>query len=139
MADHIDHKLTRHTLHRTQLGSVDADFLHRAGEAPSFLRVLLRTRGEGRFTQVLHGALHRSLHPSAAGKARQVNPINVPKTVGLREGWHDVRAGATPPFDARCVTVPVWSLPPSRELRVSVLCGCIHRAQNLSGKTSDTL
>jgi hypothetical protein len=26
-------------------------------------------------------------------------------------------AGATPPFDARCVTVAVWSLPPSQELR----------------------
>ena len=114
MADHTDHKLTRHTLHRTQLGSVDADFLHRASGAASFLRALLNSRGEERFTPVLHGALHRSLHRSAARKARQINPIEVLKTVALREGWNDVRAGATPPFDARCVTVAVGSLPPHR-------------------------
>jgi hypothetical protein len=97
-----NHKLTRHTLRRTQLGSVDADFLHRVTGAASFLRALVNSRGQERFTPVLHGALHRSLHPSAAGKARQVNPISVSKTVGLREGSNDVRAGATPPFDARC-------------------------------------
>jgi len=33
----------------------------------------------------------------------------------------------------------VWSLPPSKELRVSVLFGCIHRLENLSDKTSDNL
>jgi hypothetical protein len=113
MVDHTDHKLTHHTLRRTGLGSVDADFLHRAGMASSFLRALLNSRGEESFTTVVHGALHRSLHPSAPGKAREVNQINVPKTVGLCEGWHDVKAGATPPFDAQCVTVSVGSLPPS--------------------------
>jgi hypothetical protein len=134
-----NHKLTCHTLCRSELGSVDANFLHRAGQALSFLRALLRSRGEEHFTPVLHGALHRSLHRSAARKARQVNQINAPKTVRLREGWHDMRAGATPPFDARCVTVAVWSLPPSQELRVSVSFGCIHRPENLSDKRSDTL
>jgi hypothetical protein len=104
MADHTDHKLNHHTFRRSELGSVDADFLHRAGEAPSFLRAFLRSPGEERFTPVLHGGLHRSLHRSTAGKARQVNQIEVPKTIALREGWHDVRAGATPPFDALCVT-----------------------------------
>ena len=133
------HKLTRHTLRRTQMGSVDADFLHRVTGAASFLRALLNNRGEERFASLLHGALHRSLHPSAAGKARQVNPISVSKTVGLREGWHEVGAGATPPFDARCVTVAVWSLPPSQELRSRVLHACMHRPENLSDKTSDTL
>src|SRR5467141_3567392 len=127
MADHSDHKLTQHALRRTELGSVDAYFLHRAGGTSSFLRALLNNRGEESFTPVLHGALHRSLHASAAGKARQVNPTDVPKTAALREGWHEVRAGATPPYDARCVTVAVWSLPPSQELRVTVLCGCIAR------------
>ena len=125
MADHTDRNLTHHTLRRTGLGSVDADFLHRAGRASSFLRALLNSRGEESFTTVLHGVLHRSLHPSAAGKGRQVNPISVSKTVGLREGSNDVRAGATPPFDARCVTVAVWSLPPSQELRSRVLRACI--------------
>jgi len=50
-----------------------------------------------------------------------------------------VRAGATPAFDARCVTVAVWSLPPPHDLRVSRLRGCIHRTENLSDKRSDTL
>jgi hypothetical protein len=95
MADHADHNLTHHTLRRTELGSADADFLHRAGAASSFLRAFLNTRGEESFTPVLHGALHRSLHRSAVGKARQVNPIDVPKAIGLREGWNDVRAGAS--------------------------------------------
>jgi hypothetical protein len=124
MADHTDRKLTHHTLRRTELGSVDADFLYRARGASSFLRALLNSQGEESFTPVLHGALHRSLYRSAAGKARKLNPIDVPKTVGLDEGWHDVRAGATPPFDARCVTVAVWSLPPSRELWDRVLRAC---------------
>jgi hypothetical protein len=139
MAEYTDHKLTHLTLRRSELGSIDADFLHRAGEAPSFLRAFLRSQGEERFTPVLQGGLHRSLHWSTAGKARQVNQMDVPKTVALREGWHDVRAGATPPFDARCVTVSVWSLPPSHDLRVSGLRGCIHRTENLSDKWSDTL
>jgi hypothetical protein len=112
MADHTDHKLTRYTLRWTELGSVDAVFLHRAGGASPFVRDLLNTRGEEHFTPILRGALHRSLHRSASGKARQVNPIDVSKTVGLRAGWNDVMAGATPPFDARCFTVAVGSLPP---------------------------
>jgi hypothetical protein len=139
MANHTDHKLTRHPLRRTQLGSVSADSLHRAGGASAFLCTFRNSKGEESFTPVLHGALHRSLHPSAARKARQVNQMDVPKMVGLRVGWNAVRAGATPPFDARCVTVAVRSLPPSQELRVSLLRGCIHRPENLSDRRSDTL
>jgi hypothetical protein len=121
MADHTDQKLTHHTLRRTELGSVDADSLYRARGASSFLRALLNSRGVESFIPVLHGALHRSLHRSAARKARQISPIDVPKTVALREGWHDIRAGAAPPFDARCVTVAVRSLPPHRNF-VSTSC-----------------
>jgi hypothetical protein len=139
MADHKDHKLAHPTLVWIEMGSADADFLHRAGEAFSFPPALLNIRSEEHFTPLLHGTLHRSLHQSAAHKARQVNQMDVPKTVGLRVAWHDVRAGATPPFDAQCVTVAVWSLPPSQELRVSVLRGCIHRTEDLSDKMSDIL
>jgi hypothetical protein len=139
MADHTDHKLTHDTLRRTKLVSVDTDFLHCACGASASLRDLLNSRGEECFTPVLHGALHRSLHLSAAGKGRQVNPVDVLKTVGLREVWNDVRAGATPPFDARCVTVVVGSLPPSQELWDRVLRACKHRPENLSDKKSDTL
>ena len=137
LVDHTDHELTYYPFRRTQLSAVDADFLHRAGGASSFLHALLESRGEERFTPGLHGTLHWSLHPRAPGKARQVNPLDVLKTVGLREGWHDVRAGATPPFDARCVTVAVWSLPPSQEIRGRVLRARIHRPQNLSDKKCD--
>jgi len=139
MADHADHKLSHHTLRRTELRSVDTDFLYCIGAAPSFLRAFLNSRGEDRFTPVLHRALHRSLHRSAARRASQINTIDVPKTVALRTGMNDMRAGATPPFDARCVTVAVWSLPPSQKLRVRVLRGRIHRPENLSDKRSDTL
>jgi hypothetical protein len=134
MADRANQNLTHLTLRRPELGSIDADFVYCADGASSFLRALPNSRGEERFTPVLHGARQRSLHRSAAGKARKVNTIDVPKTVALREGWHDVRAGATPPFDARCVTVAVGSLPPSQEPRVSVLRGCIATPENLSDR-----
>ena len=49
------------------------------------------------------------------------------------------RLGREPPFDARCVTVAVWSLPPSQELRGRVLRACIHRPENLSDKKCDNL
>src|SRR6266852_748241 len=89
MADHTYHELTRHTRRRTELGSVNADILHRASGAASLLRALLNSPSEERFTPVLHGALHRSFHRSAAGKARKANQMDVPKAVGLLEGWHD--------------------------------------------------
>ena len=139
MTDHADHNLTYHTPRRAELGSVDIDLLHRTEAASSFLRALLNSRAEECFTPVLHEALHQSLHGNALSKARQVNQMGVPKTVGLREGWHDVRAGATPPFDARCVTIAVWSLPPSQELRGRILRARIHRPEDLSDKRSDTL
>jgi hypothetical protein len=139
MVGHTDYKLTHHPLRRSESGSFDADFLHRAGQAPSFLRPLLHSRGEECFTPVLHGALRRLLHWSAAYKARHVNHINDPKTVRLSESWHDVRAGATPHLDARCVTVFRGSLPPSQELRASVLFVCICKHENLSDKRSDNL
>ena len=133
MADRANQNLTHLTLRRPELGSIDADFVYCADGASSFLRALPNSRGEERFTPVLHGALRRSLHRSAAGKARQVNQMNVPKAVGLREGWHDVRAGATPPFDARCVTGFVRSLPPHRQ-------GVAwDDTENLSDKMSDIL
>jgi len=116
MADHTGHKLTHHPRRLTELGFVNADFLHRAGAASSFLRALLNSRGEDSFTPVLHGALHRSLHPSAAGKARQVNPTDVLKTVGLREAWHDVRGERPHPLTHGASWNFVGSLPPHRNL-----------------------
>src|SRR6266404_9304547 len=121
MADHTDRKLTRHTLRRTELGSVDADFLRRARGASSFPRALLNSRGEESFTPVLHGAFHRSLHRSAAGKARELNSMDVPKMVGLDEGWHDVRAGGPHPLTHGASRLPCGRSRPHRNF-VSVFC-----------------
>jgi hypothetical protein len=114
MAEHTDHELTYDALSRTELSSVDADFLHRAAGASSFLLAFLESRGEERFTPALHWTLPGSLHRSAAGKARQVNPIDIPKTVGLREGWHDVRAGATHPLTHGASRLPCGRSRPHR-------------------------
>jgi hypothetical protein len=139
MADRTYHELTRHTLRRTELGSVNADFLHRASGAASFLRALLNSRGEERFTPVLHG--HFIDHFTGARRAKPDKLIrwtSQRRSDCARAGTL-VRAGATPPFDARCVTVPVWSLPPSQELRIRVLRGCTHRPENLSDRMADIL
>jgi hypothetical protein len=96
MAGYTDHKLKHHTLRRTELGSADADFLHRTGAASSFLRAFLNSRGEERFTPVLHGALYRSLHRSAARKASQINTIDVPKTVQTARGLERCEGGSDP-------------------------------------------
>jgi integrase len=48
MADLTDHKLTRYTLRWTELGSVDAFFLHRASGASPFLHDLLNTHSTQR-------------------------------------------------------------------------------------------
>jgi hypothetical protein len=58
MADHTDHKLTRDTLHGTPLGSIDADFLHRASGSLSFLRAFLNSRGVERFTPLCSVTAH---------------------------------------------------------------------------------
>jgi hypothetical protein len=113
-------------------------FCIRAGGASLLLRALLNNQGEQSFAPVLHGALHRSLHPSAAGKARQVNPKDVPKTVGLREGWNDVMAGATPPFDALCVTGLRGVAPATRALHVTVLWRRSYQRQAVSNAGSNT-
>src|SRR5260370_21994857 len=138
MADRTNQNLTHRTLRGNELGWVDADFLYCADAASSFLRALLNSRGEKHFTPILQGALHRLLHRSAAGKARQVNTIDVPKTVALRAGWHGVGAGAAPHFYSRCGALAVWSPPPLHELRVSVFRGCINRAGNFSKRVYDT-
>jgi hypothetical protein len=36
---------------------------------------------------------------------REINPMHAPKRTELHADRNDGRAGATPPFDARCVTV----------------------------------
>jgi hypothetical protein len=137
----MDHQPIRPTLLWTELGSSDTVSSPRAGRTSSFLLPFLnnRVRGEELFTPILHGGPHQSFHGGAAVIARQISPIHGPKWTELHADWNDVRAGATPPFAARCVTGFVRSLPPSQELRVAVLSGCMLRPKNLSDETSDTL
>ena len=87
--------------------------------------------------------------PTVTTKILACSPRNLGRELDVRKNapplaegevfFLDIPVYRTPPFDARCVTVAVWSLPPSQELRSRVLRACIHRPENLSDKTSDTL
>ncbi len=102
------------TFRWTDRGSSDPVFSHRAGRTSSFLLVFLSNRGRGEelFTPLLHRGLQQSLHGGRGAMVRQINPMHAPKRTELHADWNDGRAGATPPFDARCVTGSVGSLPP---------------------------
>ncbi len=71
------------------------------------------------FTPLLHRGLRQSLHGGRGAMVRQINPMHAPKRTELHADRNDARAGATPPFDVRCVTGFVRSLPPSQVLRAN--------------------
>ena len=96
------------------------------GEAASLLAVKFSSSGEVDFTALLHHNLTRYFTLDR-GRHYGNQSDESSRRTKLRAAQTAPGAGATPPFDARCVTVAVWSLPPSQELPVSVLCGCIHR------------
>jgi hypothetical protein len=108
------------------------------GEAASLLAVKLSSSGEVGFTPLLHRYLTCYFTLDRARHYANQSDESSPRTK-LCAAQTAPEAGATPPFDARCVTVAVWSLPPSQELRGCVLRECIRRPENLSGKRSDTL
>jgi hypothetical protein len=108
------------------------------GKAPSLLAFKFSSSGEVAFTPLLHRnltcyfTLDRAHHyGNQSDESSQRTKLCAAQTAP--------EAGATPPFDARCVTVAVWSLPPSQELRSLALRGCTRRPENLSDKRSDTL
>jgi hypothetical protein len=108
------------------------------GEAASLLAVKFSSSGEVGFTPLLHRnltcyfTLDRARHyGNQSDESSRRTKLCAAQTAP--------EAGAPPPFDARCVTVAVGSLPPSQELRGRVLCGCIDRPEDLSDKRSDTL
>ena len=105
------------TFRWTDRGSSDAVFSRRAGRTSSFHLVFLNNRGRGEelFTPLLHRGLRQSLHGERGAMVKQINPMHVPKRTELHVHGNDGRAGATPPFDARCVTGFVRSLPPQRQ------------------------
>jgi len=68
--------------------------------------------GEENFTCPLQLGLHDLLHPCSAANLRKRKEMT-PKTATRKDAARTSdEAGATPPFDAPCVTVAVGSLPP---------------------------
>ena len=86
------------------------------GEAASLLAVKFSSSGEVGFTPLLHRnltcyfTLDRARHyGNQSDESSRRTKLCAAQTVP--------EAGATPPFGAPCVTVAVWSLPPSQGLR----------------------
>lgn len=71
--------------------------------------------GEVYFTLLLQYALHRSLHAGSEANLTKTEEMNAKDRShsDAAQTWSE--AGATPPFDARCVTGSVESLPPLME------------------------
>jgi hypothetical protein len=108
------------------------------GEAASLLAVKFSSSGEVGFTLLLHRNLTSYFtldrvqdYGNQSHESSQRTKLCAAQTAP--------EAGATPPFDARCVTVAVWSLPPSQKLRGRVLRACIYGPENLSDRMSDIL
>jgi hypothetical protein len=68
--------------------------------------------GEVYFTLLLQDLLHRALHAAGEANSRETQEMNGKDRSYLDAAQTGREAGATPPFDARCVTVAVGSLPP---------------------------
>ncbi len=85
----------------------------------------------------VHRHVHRGVHLNGQPNLRVSRRMRTKRWFTLYAAKSLNWAGATPLFDARCVTVAVWSLPPSQELRGRVLRACMHRPENLSDKKCD--
>ena len=99
------------------------------GEAASLLAVKISSSGEVGFTLLLHRNLTSYFTLDRVQDYGNQSHESSRRTK-LCAAQTAPEAGATPPFDARCVTVAVWSLPPSQKLRGRVLRACIHRPEN---------
>jgi len=67
------------------------------------------------FTFVLHDLLHRSLHAGGEANSWETQEMNGKDRSNSDAAKTGSEAGATPPFDARCVTGSVEALPPLME------------------------
>jgi hypothetical protein len=90
------------------------------GEAASLLAVKFSSSGEVGFTHLLHRYLTSYFTLDRVQDYGNQSHESSRRTK-LCAAQTAPEAGATPPFDARCVTVAVWSLPPSQKLRGRVL------------------
>jgi hypothetical protein len=95
------------------------------GEAASLLVVKFSSSGEVGFTLLLHRNLTSYFTLDRVQDYGNQSHESSRRTK-LCAAQTAPEAGATPPFDARCVTVAVWSLPPSQKLRGRVLRACIY-------------
>ena len=95
------------------------------GEAASLLAVKFSSSGEVGFTLLLHRNLTSYFTLDRVQDYGNQSHESSRRTK-LCAAQTAPEAGATPPFDARCVTVAVWSLPPSQKLRGRVLRACIY-------------
>jgi hypothetical protein len=71
--------------------------------------------GEVYFTLLLQYLLHRSLHAGSEANLTKTEEMNAKDRSHSDAPQAGREAGATPPFDARCVTGSVESLPPLME------------------------
>jgi hypothetical protein len=71
--------------------------------------------GEVCFTPLLQHLLHCSLHPGGEANLMETQEMSEKERSHLDAPQTGREAGATPPFDARCVTGSVESLPPLME------------------------
>ncbi len=71
--------------------------------------------GEVYFTPLLQHLLHCSLHPGGEANLMETQEMSGKERSHLDAAQTGREAGATPPFDARCVTGCVESLPPLME------------------------
>ncbi len=79
------------------------------------------TTDEVRFTRQLHVLLHDKLHASAAANYRKLNEISAEKTRRRDAAKTSDEAGATPAFDARCVTALHGVAPASLTVKTETL------------------
>ena len=109
------------------------------GEAASLLAVKFSSSGEVGFTPLLHCnltfyfTLDRARHyGNQSDQSSRRTKLCAAQTAS--------EAGATPPFDAPCVTDAVGSLPPSQAPRGNPYCAVpLCNAENLSDNMSDML
>ena len=91
----------------------DPSLLARGAERASHLAIATVVGGEGHFTLPLHPSYFTGhFTPERRASTSQTIQIEASPRAELHEAETLYEAGATPPFDAPCVTASVGSLPP---------------------------
>ncbi|HEY2547962.1 MAG TPA: hypothetical protein VGI46_17960 [Candidatus Acidoferrum sp.] len=113
VTDRETRERTYHTSLWLARGSDDPSLLDRCPERASLPAIGTVVGGEGHFTPQLHPSYFTShFTPEERASIYQTIQIEALGRAELHVAETLYEAGATPPFDARCVTVAVGSLPP---------------------------